>query len=334
MSGLLVKSTLIMRENLVELNDRSLSNIPVLLGGAALTRTYVERDLREVYDGRLFYGRDAFEGLRTMDRLVELKKKGEDDPLFGREISEKNVPERSRLDEPETTPVEGQPARADVAADNPLFAPPFVGSRVAVGIPIDEIAEYLNLTALFRNQWGFRPENGENDTEFKDRVKATLREQLGKAKEADLLVPSVAYGHFAANAEGNDLVVWKDESPVLGVDALHLPAPAQGAVALHLGLLPPDRFGRRGLRQLHAVHHRRPGVGGGGAPVRREPVPGVPLPARPQRRDGRGDRRVLAPPDPRGARVRRRGRPDPDRVCSASSTGAGATPGATRPVPT
>ena len=212
MSGLLVKSTLIMRENLVELNDRSLSNIPVLLGGAALTRTYVERDLREVYDGRLFYGRDAFEGLRTMDRLVELKKNGEDDPLFGREISEKNVPRRSRLDDQETTPVEGQPARADVAADNPLFTPPFVGSRVAVGIPIDDVAEYLNLTALFRNQWGFRPENGENDTEFKDRVKATLREQLGKAKEADLLVPSVAYGHFAANAEGNDLVIWKDES--------------------------------------------------------------------------------------------------------------------------
>ena len=92
MSGLLVKSTLIMRENLVELNDRSLSNIPVLLGGAALTRTYVERDLREVYDGRLFYGRDAFEGLRTMDRLVELKRNGEEDPLFGREISEKKVP--------------------------------------------------------------------------------------------------------------------------------------------------------------------------------------------------------------------------------------------------
>jgi 5-methyltetrahydrofolate--homocysteine methyltransferase len=212
MSGLLVKSTLIMRENLVELNGRSLSNIPVLLGGAALTRTYVERDLREVYDGRLFYGRDAFEGLRTMDRLVELRRNGEEDPLFGREISEKNVPRRSRLDDQDTTPVEGQPARADVAADNPLFTPPFVGTRVAVGIPIDEIAEYLNLTALFRNQWGFRPENGENDTEFKDRVKGTLREQLGKAKEADLLVPSVAYGHFAANAEGNDLVIWKDES--------------------------------------------------------------------------------------------------------------------------
>ena len=212
MSGLLVKSTLIMRENLVELNQRDLADFPILLGGAALTRTYVERDLREIYDGRLFYGRDAFEGLRTMDRLVELKKGGDEDPAFGREISERNVPKRSRLEPQDTTPVEGQPARADVAMDNQLFPPPFVGTRVAKGIPIDDIAEYLNLTALFRNQWGFRPEGGEDDNEFKTRVKATLREELGKAKEADLLIPQVAYGHFAANAEGNDLVIWKDEA--------------------------------------------------------------------------------------------------------------------------
>src|SRR5688500_9423862 len=89
MSGLLVKSTLIMRENLEELNSRGLSSdVPVLLGGAALTRTYVERDLRTVYSGRVFYGRDAFEGLRTMDRLMELKKSGSVDELFGREIAE------------------------------------------------------------------------------------------------------------------------------------------------------------------------------------------------------------------------------------------------------
>jgi 5-methyltetrahydrofolate--homocysteine methyltransferase len=214
MSGLLVKSTLIMRENLVELNQRDLAGFPILLGGAALTRTYVERDLREIYDGRLFYGRDAFEGLRTMDRLVELKKSGEEDPLFGREISTKNVPKRSRLDPQETTPVEGQPARADIASDNQLFAPPFVGSRIAKGIALDDIAKYLNLTALFRNQWGFRPEkeHGEDDPEFKDRVRAVLREEMAKAKEGDLLIPQVAYGHFAANAEGNDLVIWKDES--------------------------------------------------------------------------------------------------------------------------
>ncbi len=84
MSGLLVKSTLIMRENLEELNAQGLDRIPVLLGGAALTRSYVERDLREVYEGRLFYGKDAFEGLRTLDRLNELRRTGADDPEFGR----------------------------------------------------------------------------------------------------------------------------------------------------------------------------------------------------------------------------------------------------------
>jgi 5-methyltetrahydrofolate--homocysteine methyltransferase len=213
MSGLLVKSTLIMRENLEELNSRGLAAVPVLLGGAALTRTYVERDLRSVYDGPVFYGRDAFEGLRTMDRLVELKRSGEVDPVFGREISERRVPRRSRLEAPEPGPIEGQPARApSVATDNPLFTPPFVGSRVAKGMPLDDVAQYLNLTALFRNQWGYRPEPGESDPEFKERVRAVLRQELAKARELDLLVPQVAYGHFAANSEGNDLVVYKDEA--------------------------------------------------------------------------------------------------------------------------
>ena len=213
MSGLLVKSTLIIRENLEELNERRLADIPVLLGGAALTRTYVERDLRQVYEGRVFYGRDAFEGLRTLDRLMELKRTGEDDPLFGREVSERAVPRRSRLEPPDPTPVAGQPSRApSVAADNPLFVPPFVGSRVAKGIAVDDIAAYLNLTALFRNQWGFRPAEGEDDPAFKERVRSVLRTELAKAKAGDLLVPQVAYGHFAANAEGNDLVVYKDET--------------------------------------------------------------------------------------------------------------------------
>ncbi len=95
MSGLLVKSTLIMRENLEELNVQGLSDTPVILGGAALTRTYVERDLREVYDGRLFYGKDAFEGLHTMDTLMESKRTGIVDPDFGRALGGRDIPRRS-----------------------------------------------------------------------------------------------------------------------------------------------------------------------------------------------------------------------------------------------
>ena len=214
MSGLLVKSTLIMRENLEELNSLGLHTMPVLLGGAALTRTYVERDLRQVYEGRLFYGRDAFEGLRTMDRLMELKRTGEEDVEFGRKISERILPERkSEADARTAVPEEDLPARSpEVAADNLVFTPPFVGSRVVKGVPVDEVASFLNETSLFRNQWGFRPEKGEKDEDFKTRVRPTLRDELAKAKAAGVLVPQVAYGYFPANAEGNDLVIWKDES--------------------------------------------------------------------------------------------------------------------------
>ena len=211
MSGLLVKSTLIMRENLELMNELGMQNVPVLLGGAALTRTYVERDLRTIYNGRVFYGKDAFEGLRVLDRLGEIRRGGEDDPTFGREISEKKVFRRIRGDGDEVANAMSVRS-ADVDVDNQLFAPPFLGSRVAKGMSIDEISNYLNLTALFRNQWGYRPENGENDPAFKERVRAILREQLAFVKEVDLLVPQVVYGHFPAAAEGNDLVIFADDN--------------------------------------------------------------------------------------------------------------------------
>ncbi len=214
MSGLLVKSTIIMRENLEELNTRGLADrVPVLLGGAALTRNYVERDLRGVYEGRVFYGKDAFEGLRTMDTLMAGKRSGDLDPAFGREAGGRALPPRkSQLDA--AAPAVDVPARSDVAADARVFTPPFVGSRVAKGISLDDIAAYINETALFRNQWQFRPEKGgvENDEEFKARIRPTLREQLGIAKQESLLVPAAAWGYFAVNSEGNDLVVWKDDT--------------------------------------------------------------------------------------------------------------------------
>ena len=213
MSGLLVKSTLIMRDNLEELNSRELQDIPVLLGGAALTRSYVERDLRGVYQGRLFYGKDAFEGLRVMDRLGEIRRDPEqDDPDWGRVPSESKVPSRldsaptaeDRLNLPDRSP--------EVETDNPVFVPPFLGSRIVKGIPIDDIATYLNQTTLFRNQWGFRPEAGEDDPAFKERLRPMLREQLDLTRAQDLLMPQVVYGYWPANGDGTDVVVWSDES--------------------------------------------------------------------------------------------------------------------------
>ena len=210
MSGLLVKSTLIMRENLSVMRDLGYSAVPVLLGGAALTRTYVERELRENHDGRVFYGKDAFEGLGVMNRLAELRSSGEDDATFGREISERRVPRRSRDVAPPAP--DGLPRRSPaVAEDSPLFAPPFVGTRVAKGMGIEEIAKYLNLTALFRNQWGYRPEAGEDDPAFKDRIRAVLRQELDLAIAGELLVPQVVWGHLPVAADGNELVVFTDD---------------------------------------------------------------------------------------------------------------------------
>jgi len=211
MSGLLVKSTLIMRENLEELNTLGLAEIPVLLGGAALTRTYVEKDLRGIYNGRLFYGKDAFEGLRTMEALMTGKRAGTLDADFGRAPGGRDLPARAKrvgTDQPTSDP-------SDVARDVPIFTPPFLDARVAKGIALDDIAAYLNETALFRNQWQFRPERHdgkpEPDEAFKARLKPLLREQLAVAHAEGTLVPAVVWGYFPANADGNDLVVWTDD---------------------------------------------------------------------------------------------------------------------------
>ncbi|MXZ77204.1 MAG: methionine synthase [Acidimicrobiia bacterium] len=208
MSGLLVKSTLIMRDNLEELNTRDLHHLPVLLGGAALTRTYVERDMRETYQGRVFYGKDAFEGLAVMDRLGELRRTGTEDPDFGRRPGGRDLPRRARRDAAGVSGDEVPDRAPSVATDNPVFEPPFLGSRLVKGIPVADIAGYVNETALFRNQWQFRPIDGEDDPAFKERIRPTMREQLSSAMAQGLLVPQVVYGYFPVNGSGDDLVVW------------------------------------------------------------------------------------------------------------------------------
>ena len=203
MSGLLVKSTLIMRDNLAELTRRELP-IPVLLGGAALTRRYVERDLRETYPARLFYGKDAFEGLRVMERLGELRQSTESDPDWGTVPSGRSQSERQAV--PSDDPI---PLRSPtVDGDNIVYEPPFLGSRIVRGLPLDAIAGFINETALFRNQWQYRPENGETDAQFKSRVRPELRRRLSEARAEDLLIPQIAYGYYPASADGNDLIIW------------------------------------------------------------------------------------------------------------------------------
>ncbi|MCL1592961.1 MAG: methionine synthase [Actinomycetia bacterium] len=201
MSGLLVKSTLIMKDNLEELKRRGLGDVPVLLGGAALTRKYVETDLAARYDGPLVYGKDAFAGLAAMQWITG-------------DGERPTAPERFI---PEVTPreeilVEGPTRSPSVSSDEVIPQPPFFGSRVVKGIELDEVARYLNTTALLRNQWQYRPQDGEGDAAFKDRLAPDIRSELAKARALDLLQPQVVYGYFPANSDGNDIVIWTDEA--------------------------------------------------------------------------------------------------------------------------
>ncbi|MCB1259071.1 MAG: cobalamin-dependent protein, partial [Acidimicrobiales bacterium] len=251
MSGLLVKSTLIMKDNLGELNDRGRSDIPVLLGGAALTRTYVERDMREVYDGRVFYGKDAFEGLHVMDRLGELRRTGEDDPDWGRVPTEGRIPRREASTDADD--VELPPRSPEVVTDNPLFPAPFWGSQVVKGLALDDIAAYVNETALFRNQWQFRPEGGESDEEFKDRIRPQLREQLAGAKSEGLLVPAVVYGYFPANSDGQDLIIWTDETRSAERMRFHYPRQRKAPFLCIADFFRPVDSGETDVAAFHIV---------------------------------------------------------------------------------
>ena len=200
MSGLLVKSTLIMRENLDELNRRGLDEVPVLLGGAALTRGYVEDDLAHRHDGPVIYGKDAFAGLDAMRWIAG---EGERPTAPTRFIPKLDRVATDHGPAPDRSP--------EVSAESPIPDAPFLGSRVAKGLELDDIARYLNTTALLRNQWQYRPEGGESDAEFKKRLAPEIRRALAGAKADDLLHPQVVYGYFPANSDGDDLIIWTDK---------------------------------------------------------------------------------------------------------------------------
>lgn len=251
MSGLLVKSTLVMRDNLEELNARGLESIPVILGGAALTRTYVERDLREVYKGRLFYGKDAFEGLSVMNSLMDIKSGKLTDDTYGRVLSTRNVHRRIRNSD--NTATSSEERSKEVASDNPIFKPPFLGSEVIKGISLDEISGFLNETALFRNQWGYRPQNGENDAEFKARIRATLRQELEQAKADQTLIPMVVYGYYVAGSDGNDLVVFSDESRTTELTRFRFPRQADAPHLCIADFFRPASSGELDYVAFHVV---------------------------------------------------------------------------------
>jgi 5-methyltetrahydrofolate--homocysteine methyltransferase len=238
MSGLLVKSTLIMRDNLELMNERAIS-VPVVLGGAALTRRYVEDDLKSIYKGRLFYAKDAFDGLHTMDELTGGR--GEEQGAAAGNGAKAaaaagSVDDGGAADDAEDLVGEDaklgirQPARPRGAVkvsgdtthtrrsatnpDAPIPRAPFYGSRVVEDVPLDDVFAFVNETALFKGQWQFK--QGKRSAEdyrkqVAEHVRPTYDALKERSKSEQLLTPRVVYGYFPAQSSGNDLIIYQDD---------------------------------------------------------------------------------------------------------------------------
>lgn len=212
MSGLLVKSTVIMKENLEEMNERKVAQrFPVILGGAALTRSYVEQDLAEIYDGEVRYAKDAFEGLALMDAIMAVKR-GEPGASLP-ERRERRVPARASAGRRDTPADDQRTERSDVSSTNPVPAPPFFGARVVKGIALADYVPYLDERALFLGQWGLKPtrEGATYDELVESEGRPRLRAWLDRIHTEDMIQPAVAYGYFRAQSQGNDLVILSDD---------------------------------------------------------------------------------------------------------------------------
>ena len=232
MSGLLVKSTLIMKDNLDLMNERGIT-VPVILGGAALTRRYVDEDLKSIYKGSLYYAGDAFAGLHTMDRLVggngqaetaadaAVQRRGEPESADGSD--EDLVGEEAKLGIRKPLKPRGvikiagdttHTTRSAVSQDVAIPRAPFYGSRVVDDISLDDVFAFVNETALFKGQWQFK--QGKRPAEeygalVRDKVLPIYEALKERSKRESLLQPRVVYGYFPAQSSGNDLIIYEDD---------------------------------------------------------------------------------------------------------------------------
>jgi 5-methyltetrahydrofolate--homocysteine methyltransferase len=247
MSGLLVKSTAIMKENLEVMNERGLE-IPVILGGAALTKRFVEGDLRNLYNGIVYYANDAFAGLKYIQEIMQYKKTGEKpkleiyiDPRSFRNNESLSVPEiteeNSKTGASMDTSIHLQGIQKDEAdfnkeigydksnrifkiksnikTDNIIPKAPFYGSRVVENISLDKIFEYINEIALFRGSWNvYKGKKTEEEYSklIKEEIIPKFNELKLKIKREKLLIPKLIYGYFPANSDGDDLIIYKQKN--------------------------------------------------------------------------------------------------------------------------
>lgn len=229
MSGLLVKSTLIMKDNLEVMNERGIT-IPVVLGGAALTRRYVEDDLKSLYKGTLYYARDAFAGLHTMDKLISgdghtgeelaaaaaaaIGENGDEgEEVLVAEEAKLGIRKQARVRSAKIIGDTTHTVRSDVRTDVPIPQPPFLGSRVVHDIPLEQVFAYVNETALFKGQWQFkqgRKSAEEYQALVAEHVRPVYEELKQRSLREGLLVPRAVYGFFHCQSSGNDLIIYDD----------------------------------------------------------------------------------------------------------------------------
>jgi 5-methyltetrahydrofolate--homocysteine methyltransferase len=218
MSGLLVKSTVVMRENLEEMSRQGLE-IPVLLGGAALTRNYVEDDCVRAYAcGRVAYARDAFDGLHLMDRVTG---NGFDDFLSAVQAKRSGKARNTtrslgKADERAFRPVDVaavQARRHRITQDVPVSTPPFWGAR-AIAVPPKAVLPFLNERSLYQFQWGFRKQGRTLDDFLgwaKQELRPVMKRVLALCEADDILHPQAIYGYWKAAGIGNDLVLFEQD---------------------------------------------------------------------------------------------------------------------------
>lgn len=235
MSGLLVKSTAFMKENLAVFNERGIT-VPVILGGAALTPKFVHEDCQNTYKGKVVYGKDAFSDLHFMDKLMPAKahdkwddRQGFLDGLAATEQEAEVVHQKQEVstlgsdtpltpDSSQLTPEVDTRRSEAVAVDLERPTPPFWGAKLLqpVDIPLDEVFEYLDLQALIAGQWQFRKPKEQSREEYQaflaEKVYPLLEQWKQKIVEENLLHPQVVYGYFPCQSEGNSLYIYDPES--------------------------------------------------------------------------------------------------------------------------
>jgi len=263
MSGLLVKSVGVMESNLHELNGMGIA-VPILLGGAALTRHYAEAHLRGLYQGRLYYGRDAFEGLRICEHLASKRLDDLDREIDERVAKRTDTEQRIAAMRKRSGAIGTAREKAETAtavqmptlepADIP--EPPFRGSRLVEEIDLDEVYPYINTVALFRGQWGFKKGSmspQDYDANLRDIVTPVFERLKAQCRAEKILRPQVVYGYWPCNSQGDDLIVYDAEDPAREIERFTFPRQSTRERRCISDFFRPVESGVRDVVAFHCV---------------------------------------------------------------------------------